>query len=77
MGKDKKTPQGAPQAVRSTCAKKDCKKDDQRFGFCLGHFEEFKFGLITKSGDYASDYEKKLAQYERFKENKKISRKAA
>ena len=66
MGKDKKTPkaEGAPGApVVENCGAQTCKSKAARFGFCPEHYEQFKFGLITKAGAPVPDYEKKLDHY--------------
>lgn len=41
-----------------------CKDKDQRFNFCDEHFRQFKFGLITKTGEKVVDYERKLEHYQ-------------
>jgi hypothetical protein len=38
------------------CQYKGCKVDVWRFGFCPEHFEQFKFGLIKKTGEPVLDY---------------------
>lgn len=76
-------PQGGPsQSVPSTgggkaskeravipghCAAVGCKASDKRFSFCEEHYEQFKFGLIKKSGDQVPDYEKKFEHYQAYK----------
>lgn len=57
---------GAKNApIESTsCPAKACKAKGVRMGFCDEHFHQFKFGLITRTGDPVSDYEKKLRHYE-------------
>jgi len=52
------------------CGVKLCKTTPQRFGFCSEHFEQYKFGLINKSGVNVPDYEKKLEHYKAFKAKK-------
>ena len=54
-------------SARLSCKKKGCPQKVSKFGFCVKHFAEFKFGLITKHGELAPDYDKKLSHYERFK----------
>jgi hypothetical protein len=50
-------------AVTGHCTAKACKHDQARFGFCEEHFEQFKFGLIKKTGEFVPDYEKKFEHY--------------
>lgn len=40
-----------------------CKTKAHRFNFCDEHFDHFKFGLLKKSGEPVSDYEKKFEHY--------------
>jgi hypothetical protein len=47
------------------CNAVGCKSKSARFSFCSEHYEQFKFGLITKKGEPALDYEKKFEQYQR------------
>jgi hypothetical protein len=49
------------------CTAKACKSSDARFGFCAEHYEQFKFGLIKKTGEMVSDYDKKFEHYQAFK----------
>lgn len=56
------------------CKFKGCKHNPAKFGFCGEHFDEFKFGLINKHGEWVPDYEKKVDQ---FKAWKKANKKAA
>jgi hypothetical protein len=46
-----------------------CKASAHRFNFCSEHFDHFKFGLIKKTGERVSDYEKKLGHFEAFKKS--------
>jgi hypothetical protein len=66
---DKKTTgKGAPTGVEKTkCLVTECKTPDSRFEFCAEHFEQFKFGLITKVGKKVSDYDKKIDHYVAYK----------
>jgi hypothetical protein len=52
------------------CPVPACKAKVHQFGFCSEHFDHFKFGLVKKNGQPAADYEKKLSQYQDFKEHK-------
>ncbi len=49
------------------CTAKACKSSEARFGFCDEHFEQFKFGLIKKSGEFVPDYDKKFEHYQAYK----------
>lgn len=60
--KAKEAPSGG-----GSCTAKACKSSDWRFGFCEEHFEQFKFGLIKKSGEFVPDYEKKFEHYQAYK----------
>lgn len=55
------------------CAASGCKGKDQRYNFCDEHFRQFKFGLITKSGDPVSDYEKKFEHYQHWLKSQKVA----
>lgn len=45
------------------CLEVDCKAKSTRFNFCIKHFNEFKFGVIRKTGAHPRDYETKSRQY--------------
>jgi hypothetical protein len=60
---DKKLPGKGQAEGFSHCKFKGCKHHPSKFEFCSDHFDQFKFGLITKTGEYCPDYEKKLDQY--------------
>jgi hypothetical protein len=67
------TPSPAPESggkkgkgtggVAGGCLGFGCKHDGKRFGFCDEHFEHFKFGLIKKTGEPVSDYDKKFEHF--------------
>ncbi|MBI3543602.1 MAG: hypothetical protein HY075_10050 [Deltaproteobacteria bacterium] len=46
------------------CHATTCKEKDTRFNFCEEHFRQFKFGLITKTGERVLDFERKLEHYQ-------------
>ena len=50
------------------CNYKGCKTKPYKFSFCGEHYDQFKFGLIKKTGDPAADYRKKLEQYEAYRQ---------
>lgn len=56
-----------PTAVAGGCHCWGCKKEGTRFNFCDEHYEHFKFGLIKKTGEQVSDYDKKFGHYQAFK----------
>lgn len=45
------------------CKFKGCKHSPSKYSFCKEHFDQFKFGLINKNGEYVPDYEKKVDQF--------------
>ncbi len=47
----------------SQCTATACKSKSSTYGFCSEHFDQFKFGLIKKTGEPVPDYEKKLGHY--------------
>ena len=64
----------APTVNAHQCRAKNCKSSPSKFGFCKEHFDQFKFGLITKNGEFCSDHDKKSDQFEDWK---KANRKKA
>ncbi|MEW6055425.1 MAG: hypothetical protein AB1540_02330 [Bdellovibrionota bacterium] len=48
------------------CLALTCKEKDVRLGFCEEHFRQFKFGLITKTGQKVLDFEKKFEHYQKW-----------
>ena len=55
------------------CLSGGCRTTVARFGFCDEHYEQFKFGLIKKTGEPVSDYEKKFEHYRLFCERTRKS----
>jgi hypothetical protein len=55
----------ATATVLSTekCVGQGCKSAAKRFSFCDEHYDHFKFGLIKKTGELVSDYDKKYEHY--------------
>ena len=49
------------------CQAVECKAKSQRLGFCPEHFEQFKFGLIKKTGEPVPDYERKFEHYQKYR----------
>lgn len=67
MGK----PQGpAKDSGVTRCNGAGCKANASRFDFCEEHYEQFKFGLIKKTGEQVPDYEKKFGHYQAYKQRK-------
>lgn len=71
MGKHGQNPNKVEAPLH--CKVKACKHSPGKFGFCGEHFDQFKFGLITKLGEPSADFDKKSEQYEHWK----VSRKTA
>ncbi len=79
---NKSTPQGnsnasGPSLTVVGCGVKACMSKVTKMGFCDKHHDEYKFGLLTKTGDKAQDFEKKVIHFEDFKKRKEKSSKAA
>jgi hypothetical protein len=70
-------PKGAPATGDGRCTAKACKSGEKRFGFCDEHFEQFKFGLIKRTGEPVSDYEKKFEHYQAYRQRLVTTRKVA
>ncbi len=68
-------PQGPKGAAGNKvgCHADGCKAKDAKFNFCDEHFRQFKFGLITKTGQPVLDYEKKVDHYQRWKTAQKVA----
>lgn len=49
------------------CHSWGCKSQSHRFNFCDEHYDQFKFGLIRKTGEPVPDYEKKFEHYQAWK----------
>lgn len=67
------TQKAAGAGLKVGCNATGCKQKDVRFSFCEEHFRQFKFGLITKSGAPAFDFEKKFEHYQRFLKAQKVA----
>ncbi len=55
------------------CTYTGCKSNPVRHEFCQEHFNQFKFGLITKLGLPVSDYEKKFEHYQKWLRAQKVA----
>jgi hypothetical protein len=71
------TAKGAGADPIGKCTAQGCKSNSKRFDFCAEHYEQFKFGLITKLGKQVSDYEKKFDHYQAHLARTQSGRKAA
>ena len=60
----KKSSKGGHNPLPGGCFSWGCKAQASRFTFCDEHFDHFKFGLIKKTGEPVSDYEKKIEHYQ-------------
>ncbi len=58
------------EANEHKCRSEECKKKPERAGFCMEHYDWFKWGLITLEGYKARDFDKK---YQGFLQNKKTA----
>lgn len=71
---EKATTQQIPNNVvemgPAKCTAEGCKSKPTKAGFCDQHYDWFKQGLITKSGGYAKDFDKK---YQHYLKNKKVA----
>lgn len=56
-----------PDPAAGLCCADGCKGKSKRFSFCDEHYQQFKFGLITKEGDPAADYDRKYEHYQAYK----------
>jgi hypothetical protein len=65
------------EPIAGNCFSWGCKAHAARFNFCDEHYEHFKFGLIKKTGEQVSDYEKKIEHYLAYKAKQKSAHKAA
>lgn len=61
-----KSGKGGAGGFAGGCVCHGCKKDSTQFGFCSEHYDHFKFGLIKKTGEQVSDYEKKYGHYQAY-----------
>ncbi|MBI2605656.1 MAG: hypothetical protein HYW49_06200 [Deltaproteobacteria bacterium] len=55
------------------CAAWGCKSEPKRYSFCDEHFNQYKFGLIKKTGEPVSDYEKKFEHYQKWLRAQKVA----
>ena len=55
------------------CHATNCKEKDKRFNFCDEHFRQFKFGLISKTGEKVLDWERKIEHYQHWLKSQKVA----
>ena len=60
------------EALPGNCHAWGCKAKSKQFDFCDEHFDHFKFGLIKKSGEQVSDYEKKIEHFMAYKSKQNV-----
>lgn len=71
-----KKPTSVEKVVVEACVAEGCKTAQCRYSFCEEHFEQFKFGLVTKFGKKVSDYDRKIDHYLAFKRRSQIQKAA-
>ncbi len=62
----------APKVVAGTdkCKSDDCKKKQEKFGFCMEHYEWYMDGLIRGDGRKPSDFAEKFSVWQQRKQKK-------
>ena len=60
-------------AAIGQCLGHACKTKPSRFGFCDEHYDQFKFGLIKKTGENVPDYDKKFEHYQAYKKKRQVA----
>ncbi|MFC2075216.1 hypothetical protein ACFLRA_02975 [Bdellovibrionota bacterium] len=50
----------AQRLAKGLCLAEGCMEKINKYRFCTKHFQAYEYGLITKHGQPAKDYEKKL-----------------
>ncbi|MBC7692291.1 MAG: hypothetical protein H7222_11050 [Methylotenera sp.] len=68
---------GKHEPLPGGCFSRGCKTAAKRFDFCEEHYDHFKFGLIKRTGEQVSDYEKKFEHFVAWKERQRVARKVA
>ncbi len=63
-----------PGVMPGGCLNWGCKHPAKRMEFCSEHYDWFKFGLIKKTGEPVSDFDKKLGHFQAHKSKKGSSR---
>ena len=52
------------------CAYEECSSKPKKANFCEEHYAWFKFGSITKNGQKAKDFDKKMIAFDSFQKKK-------
>ena len=47
----------------NNCKYSKCRDSVMKYGFCASHFDQFKFGLLTKHGAHVPDFDKKIDHF--------------
>ncbi len=55
----------------SKCALGDCKKGQDKFGFCMEHYEWYMAGIVRGDGRKPLDFEEKFARFQQ--KSKKVA----
>jgi len=56
-------PTAAVTNMPTSCVAEGCKAKSTRLNFCVEHFEWFKEGLVTKTGQRPKDFDKKYINF--------------
>jgi hypothetical protein len=56
-------PQAKGPVTSDGCKFVDCRKKNEKFGFCLEHYELYMAGIVRGDGKKPIDYSQKLAQH--------------
>jgi len=65
----------APKAVApgsDKCKSEECKKKQEKFGFCMEHYDWYMDGLIRGDGRKPVDFAEKFSHWQQ-KKNKKVA----
>lgn len=62
------------EPIAGHCCGWGCKALATRFNFCTEHFDHFKFGLLKKTGEPVSDYEKKFEHFAAFQAKQRVQK---
>jgi hypothetical protein len=56
-------PQAKGPVTSDSCKFDSCKKKNEKFGFCMEHYELYMAGIVRGDGKKPIDYSQKLAQH--------------
>lgn len=73
MADIKKPGNAKPAGDGNNCKYEKCRGNVVKYGFCNDHFDQFKFGLLTKHGGHVPDFDKKIDHYVKQKGKAKIA----